>query len=180
MVCFFPRFIGPIMVDVVLKEGHTRELAITKNPVELGADVADHAYVEPAQLRIHGAIDSFSTDPTLLYAFPGTRVAMAYQAMVAIQQMKEPFVVISGLDIYRDMLIKRINVERDKSNSTILEFDCDLEQVIIVESGQADGGGGGGGQGAGGGAAGDGRGAAPSQVDTGSVPYQISQSIWGA
>ncbi len=50
------RRIGKITLDVVTTEEHTSELSITDNPIESGAEIADHAVVKPKQVTIVGVV----------------------------------------------------------------------------------------------------------------------------
>jgi hypothetical protein len=125
-IAVIPRTLGPLSLDVVVRELHESTLTITQNPVEFGADITDHAYVEPKRLRFDAVMAGNAADPTL--------VAASYQALVRLQESREPFDVQTGLDIYRNMLIERIEVDRDKDNSRILLFRADLTEVILVDT----------------------------------------------
>lgn len=50
------RSIGEITFDVTSSEDHQSELTITENPVESGAQIADHAVVQPKQVTITGVM----------------------------------------------------------------------------------------------------------------------------
>ena len=50
MVVAISRSLGPVPIDVMLQERHLSRLSITRNPIEFGADVTDHAYVQPKDL----------------------------------------------------------------------------------------------------------------------------------
>ncbi|WP_157874836.1 phage baseplate protein [Paraburkholderia atlantica] len=60
--------IGTITLDVVKDESHTSDLEITENPVESGAEVADHAVLKPPDVVISGTIVSYEppADASLL------------------------------------------------------------------------------------------------------------------
>lgn len=50
------RAIDNITLDAVVSEGHTSTLRISDNPIESGADIADHATLEPRSLAITGVV----------------------------------------------------------------------------------------------------------------------------
>jgi len=56
MVMLINRRIGTMRLDAVINETHTAELKITENPVESGANIADHAYAQPRTLKIKGIV----------------------------------------------------------------------------------------------------------------------------
>lgn len=56
------RTIGQFEFDCTIRESHTSSLRVTKNPVESGADIADHAVLEPKSLTITGKVVGY--EPT--------------------------------------------------------------------------------------------------------------------
>lgn len=50
------RAIGEIQFDATTEESHQSELSITENPIESGANVADHAVLQPKQITIVGVM----------------------------------------------------------------------------------------------------------------------------
>ena len=50
------RKIGDFVFDVTTGEVHDSKLRITKNPVESGADIADHAILEPKVITVTGVV----------------------------------------------------------------------------------------------------------------------------
>ena len=118
VIAFSPA-IGPVAINVVISEKHLSELAITTNPIEFGADVTDHAYPEPKRV-------------TLRIADVGG--AATWQALVRFQESRVPFTLVTGLDVYKDMLVRNIEADRDKDQSSILSAAVDLQQVIIVDT----------------------------------------------
>lgn len=118
----FSRAIGPVPVDVVLKEQHGSKLSITKNAIETGAKVTDHAYVENKTLSMEiGAADAVAT----------------YNALVRFQESRVPFTYVSGLFVYKNLLIAEIDVERDSKHGRVLKGTVSLEEIRIVETARA-------------------------------------------
>ena len=118
-VIAFSGAIGPIKIDCVVREDHVSELTITKNPIEFGADVADHAYIEPKKIRLDIA---------------DCGAAATYQALVRFQESRVPFTLVTGLAVYANMLIARIRPERYEDNAFILRADVEIEEVIVVST----------------------------------------------
>lgn len=118
----FSRLIGPVALDVIVREQHEAELEITLNPVEASADITDHAYMQPRRLIMEIADGA---------------AAATFQALRRLQESRIPFVVVSGLDIYRNLLIRRINAERDAVFSQVLRATVELQEVILVDTAQA-------------------------------------------
>lgn len=115
----FNRLIGPIPINVVVSEDHTSEIEITSNPIETGAEVNDHSYVMPKRVTLECA---------------SAYAAAVYNSMVKFQETRIPFVLVTGLSVYRNMLIKSINATRDFEFSRILKCTVDLQEIIIVDT----------------------------------------------
>lgn len=131
------RRIGPVPIDVILEEVHNSQLEITRNPIEFGADVTDHAYVQPKRLSMRGAVASTPGSPGVLFGLAGTRAAGAWQQLLLLQALREPFSIVTGLKVYNDMLIESLEATRDPDKSFILDFRAELTEVIIVSSASA-------------------------------------------
>ncbi|SEO76252.1 hypothetical protein SAMN02800692_1987 [Luteibacter sp. UNC138MFCol5.1] len=63
------RRIGTITLDAVTEETHQSDLAVTENPVESGALVADHAVLDPQQITVAGVVVDY--EPPVLSPVPG-------------------------------------------------------------------------------------------------------------
>ena len=122
-LCAFSRAIGPMLIDVVLNEDHISELEITQNPVEFGADVTDHAYAQPKVVNLTCATGQSRSE-----------AAAAYQKLVALQESRVPFVLVTPIYIYRNMLIRSLNPTRDSQTSNILMFTAEIQEIILVNS----------------------------------------------
>lgn len=116
-IIFYNSRIGPIPLSVILKEGHTSSLGITELPIETGAKITDHSYVEPKRLELEFA-DQFA--------------ALTYMALVRFQETRIPFSIMAGLYRYKSMLIKDLRAERDQITSRILKGSALLQEVIMV------------------------------------------------
>lgn len=121
-VIAFSRAIGPVPIECRLNESHRTEIDITGIPIETGAEVHDHAYVMPDKLILEVADGN---------------AAAAYNALVAFQKSRIPFTIVTGLTVFRDMLIQSIDADRDATTSRILGARITLQQVIIVSTARA-------------------------------------------
>lgn len=117
-IIFSPK-IGPVPIDVFIKEDHYNELDITANPIETGAEVNDHAYIKPEELTLEIA---------------DSNAAATHLALVNFQKSRRTFTIVSGLNIYTSMLIKSINSVRDKDTDKILKSSVTIREVKIAET----------------------------------------------
>lgn len=65
------RSIGSFTMDVVTVEMHESELTLTENPIESGANIADHAILQPRQLTIIGTMVGYEPKKTTEEALAG-------------------------------------------------------------------------------------------------------------
>lgn len=117
------RKISTIDVDVILNESTTDTLTITKQPVQQGAAITDHAYKEPTQLSmtIH------------LGADVALSLSDLYKVLLNLQASRVPFDVITPKRIYRSMLFAILGVTTDKTTENILAINATFQEVIIVK-----------------------------------------------
>lgn len=116
------RRIGDIFATVTLEETGTDELEITEHPVQRGANITDHAYLKPAALSMRIGFDASTA-----------RLEEIYRNLLELQALREPFVIVTGKRIYRDMLFKSLGVTTDKATAAVLMVSCTFRQVIIVD-----------------------------------------------
>ena len=72
---------GTFSLDINTVEQHTSKLRVTENPIENGANIADHAVLDPKEVTVNGLVVSYevntpSIDRMLGYDFP--RISVTY------------------------------------------------------------------------------------------------------
>tara|TARA_R110000822_G_scaffold84867_3_gene199027 strand:- start:9317 stop:9922 length:606 start_codon:yes stop_codon:yes gene_type:complete len=128
-----------VELDAFISESHSSSIRITTNPIELGADITDHAIVEPRQLTIVADVSDnplgsaalgfgSSTESNL------TRSQAAYEGIQKIKNRREPISVQTKLEKYDNMLITGISTVQDKDTSQILSIVITIEEIIITDS----------------------------------------------
>lgn len=142
------KSVGGIELDAVLTETHTNQVRLTKNPVELGADITDHAIIEPKRINVVAQVSdtplggaAFGQIVDLVTGLFGsstsqniTRSNTAYRAMIQLMEQCEPIEVQTKLKLYKNMVITSLSVTQDKNSSRIVLMNIDLEEVLITES----------------------------------------------
>lgn len=116
------RTIGDIQVNVVINESTTDTLTITKQPVQQGASIIDHAYLEPT---VFSHTIYFSANLTL-------SLDKIYQQLLTLQASRIPFDIITPKRIYKSMLMTTLANTTDKNTENILSIAASYEQIIIV------------------------------------------------
>ena len=132
----------------MLTETHNNEVSLTTNPVELGAAITDNAVIEPKKITItaqvsdtpigFAAVGQIIDNVTGLFGSSTeqsiTRSNAAYNALVQLQEQREPIEVQTKLKFYTDMIITNIKTEQDKDTSRIVRLIISLQEVLITRS----------------------------------------------
>jgi hypothetical protein len=115
------RSIGEFTGYVCMTEDSSDDLEITEHPVQNGASITDHAYLKPASVTIR-----FVYTPGL------TPLDQIYENLRDLQSLREPFSIVTGKRVYKDMLFKSIRVNTDAKTENVLSLVGDFQQVILV------------------------------------------------
>lgn len=134
---------GIITLDASIEESHSFGADVTRFPTEEGVEITDHVTLKPRSLRITGHI----TDSPVQYLSALTaggaggittwggslsRSAKAYDALRWLWYNREPFDVITGLDLYRNMILTGLEIPRDAQIGQRLRFSATMDQIRIV------------------------------------------------
>lgn len=116
------RVIGGINVNVVVNETTTDELTITKQPVQLGASITDHSYMEPVTFS-----STLYREANISQSLP-----QIYQQFLDLQQSRVPFDIATPKRLYKNMLMSSLGMTVDKNTENILALHLSFQQIIIV------------------------------------------------
>ena len=132
------RDIGGIIPDVLISEQHRDMLTVTAHPVEYGAMISDHAFVNPTQLsmRIGWSPSSILLNSVLSGSiFKGLQTLDdIYQRLLDLQSLREPFDVLTKKRAYTNMVIQSLAVTTDNDTENALIVDIELVEVIRVRT----------------------------------------------
>lgn len=116
---FMPRrAIGPFTATITLEELAEDELEITHYPVQDGSAITDHAFKVPAALNI-----------TVQW---GENLAETYAKLLALQASREPFDVVTGKRVYRNMLMTGLRQTTDQLTENVLHISMRLREIFIA------------------------------------------------
>lgn len=124
------RGIAGLYPDVVIEESHEDGLEVTSHPVETGANISDHAYVKPASLTIRAGVSNASP----LNAFSPDAAADFYAKLLELMRSREPFDVVTGKRLYKNMLLASLSAVTDAGSEKALIFTARLQEVILVNT----------------------------------------------
>lgn len=128
-------------IDVALSEDHAFDSEVTVHPVEVGADIADHARARPITVALEGIVSdtpigdlaSRRQQFTLIngeaFARPSEE---AFAFLQAIRDAREPVSIETSLRSYDNMMLQSLSVPRSTGNGDALRFRATFVQVELV------------------------------------------------
>lgn len=140
------RKLGTIRAQVTIEEQHTDELVVTQHPVEQGASISDHAYKQPSSVTIrcgwsNSGLQSMGSIIASAYdAITGggelklNYIKGVYQKLLALQESRIPFDVLTGKRSYKNMLFSSLSVTTDAGTENCLMVTAVCQQVIMVQT----------------------------------------------
>jgi len=121
-----PRMIGGVIPDCAITESHSDRVIVTKHPVEKGAAISDHAYVDPPTVNIRwGWTEALRGEAW---------AAIMYQTLLGLMYERQPIDLFTGKRPYTNMVIESITENTDSWTEYALILDIQLVQVIIVST----------------------------------------------
>jgi hypothetical protein len=118
------RKIGPITAPCTISEHHDDDLEVSDHPVELGAEVSDHAFKRPVRV---GVVIGWGAGLLL-------PLSLIYQQLLDLQASAKPFDIVTGKRSYKNMVIASIAVTTDVDSENILLIRLSCREVIIVQT----------------------------------------------
>jgi len=143
IITLVPKTIGPVKIGCTFEEAHQDELQITEHPVEKGAQINDHAFKLQPEVTIQcgwsnadfaaliGTLESIFTGGGLPSA---DYISTVYSQLLALQETRQPFDVVTSMRMYRDMLFKSLRMVKDQKTGAALSVTATLKQIRIVQT----------------------------------------------
>lgn len=115
---------GDFYFDAVFKTEHNATMMITEHPVQTGAPIADHAYLEPEEITCEIGMTDVNGD--------GLSVQM-YQQLRELMNRREPFTLVTRLHSYENMLISALSVPDDYTTMFAMKATIVFKQIRVVQ-----------------------------------------------
>ncbi len=128
--------IDGIPIDVVEKEDHNLEVAITEHPVETGVDITDHMRPKPRTLTFTNAV--VSNTPIGAIAKDATRTgtddpaAAVFRFFEALYETPRVVTVVSKLKRYESMGLESLSVPVEHKDAGGLVFTVKFKRITFV------------------------------------------------
>ena len=124
------------IADGFISEEHAVRISKTSYPVETGGSLVDHAVVQPRTLKLVGWVSDLLA-PEGRRGNP-SRGSDAWLQLNRLVESREPFLVVTLLDVYPSMLTTSLKAPVDRTTGRALRFEMELEEVQFrsLERGQ--------------------------------------------
>jgi hypothetical protein len=126
--------IGGFFFDAIIRTEHTSTLKMTDHPVQTGANIVDHSYMEPAQLVMEiGMSDTMDSMVKGQFTERYSKSVSAYQVLLDLQKARLPLQVHTRLNLYKNMLIESIDAPDDYKTQFGLRCTVTMKEIFVVE-----------------------------------------------
>ncbi len=135
---------GILELDASLNENHNASASVTGHPIELGAEISDHIFLNPRRYTVEGIV---SDSPVSFLAIGAVSIGAitdltggvspsinAFQELNNLLESREPFDIVSGLHFYEDMVITDLTFPKSFDIGRAIRFTAQLQQLTFVES----------------------------------------------
>jgi hypothetical protein len=143
MISFLNTIKGDIAFDAVIAEDISASSTLTSNPIETGAEINDHIFLNPKTYTITAGVSNtplsgiipglFQADGVFGPSGSGRR-ASAWSVMNELHEAGERFTVQAGLETIPNLVINSISAPNEARLAGSLIFTANLVQVRIVDT----------------------------------------------
>ncbi|MGD8188574.1 phage baseplate protein [Brevibacillus ginsengisoli] len=126
--------IGGWFFDAILRSTHTSRLNITQHPVQTGAAVTDHAFLQPKELTMEIGMSDVAKG-LIPGQFTGgwSRSVQAFKVLQELQALRVPLQVHTRLGLYQNMLIEELSAPDDFTTLYALRCTVTLREIIVAQ-----------------------------------------------
>lgn len=141
-----------VQLDALESESADHDVEVTDHPVEVGADVSDHARVKPIMLSVQGIISNtpvnrtqqrrviqtqgFTIQSTAVNGAPAGATGYAEAALERLTTLKEARQLVSVVTpsrVYKDMLLTSMKVPRDAKTGDAVRVALTFKEIRFAE-----------------------------------------------
>ncbi|USG65159.1 hypothetical protein NDK47_24050 [Brevibacillus ruminantium] len=126
--------VGGYFFDAYLRSTHASRLNITEHPVQTGAALTDHAFLQPKELTMEiGMSDTAASLIPGQFTGGWSRSVQAFKVLQELQALRVPLQVHTRLGLYQNMLIEEINAPDDYTTLYGLRCTVTLREIMVAQ-----------------------------------------------
>jgi len=127
--------VGGWFFDAFLQVNHSSKLRITEHPVQSGANISDHAFIESSEINMKiGMSDCMQSIVKGQFTGGWSRSSTAYKVLLELQKLRIPIQILTRLGVYKNMLISVISVTDDATTLNSLIAEVTFKEVFVVQT----------------------------------------------
>lgn len=120
--------------DAIIKMTHTTTLTITDQPVQSGAALTDHAFLQPKELQMDiGMSDVAKSFIPGQFSGGSSRSVTAYQVLRQLQDMRIPIQIYTRLNTYQNMLVEVISAPDDYTTQYGMKCTVTFREILVAQ-----------------------------------------------
>lgn len=131
-----PGRIDSVTIDAILSESIAHVAKVTDEPTEDGENINDNVITIPYVVSITGIItDTPYNEPFNLLQQNlngGSRAKNQYEILLKLFNDKQTFSVVSGFDIYIDVVFSKFTPKLDSQSGRGFDFDAEFKHIVKV------------------------------------------------
>lgn len=139
-------------LDAVVAETHQTDVEVTEHPVEVGANVSDHARLKAGTLTIEGIVSNTPLNRTQarrVVAASGVRFEStstgdapagapgyaegAYAKLLAVIYDRQLVTIVTQIRTYKKMIMTSLTVPRNAQTGDAVRFSASFKEVRLAE-----------------------------------------------
>lgn len=127
--------VGGWFFDAYIKMTHTSTLTITEQPVQTGAALADHAYLQPQELQMDIGMSDVAKSfiPGQFTDSGPSRSVTAYQILRQLQAQRIPILINTRLNTYQNMLVEVISAPDDYTTLNAMKCTVTFREILVAQ-----------------------------------------------
>ena len=120
--------------DGFLDVSHSVNTVVTSHQVQKGANISDHAYVEPVEVTMTVKMsDAMSgMKESQFQGISYTRSTAAYRILREIQKQRLAFQIHTRIETYQNMMITGLSVQDDLDNLNGLKCTVTMKELLVA------------------------------------------------
>lgn len=131
---YFDTALGKFIFDAYFSIEHNTNLTITEHPVQTGANISDHAYMEPKELTFDiGMSDVMKSIIDGQFMDNASRGVSAYTVLRKLQEQRLPIQAVTRLGVYQNMMVSTITTTDNNSTANGLRATVTLKEIFVVQ-----------------------------------------------
>lgn len=133
---YFETAQGNYLFDAYFNINHESTLSITEHPIQTGANISDHAFMQPNQLSFEVGMSDVMKDVSnsnyVSFSSDATRSINAYKILRQLQSDRVPINLYTKLWDYKNMLIETISAPDTNETAYALKASVILKEIFVA------------------------------------------------